>query len=91
MLDLVKNAISGELKPLVDVSEDPSFDCIGPLMTIFRESVDLTTEACKEISWEKLFAGKDTLKKKYIYFWSFFLHFLFALFFTLTFVQMNEF
>jgi len=46
----------GQLKPLVDVSEDPSFDCIGPLMTIFRESVDLTTEACKEISWEKLFA-----------------------------------
>ena len=75
------------MKPLVDVSEDPSFDCIGPLMTIFRESVDLTTEACKEISWEKLFAGKDTLKKK-IYI---FLVFLFALFFTLTFVQMNEF
>ncbi|XP_023332469.1 TBC1 domain family member 9 [Eurytemora carolleeae] len=33
----------------------PSFECIEPLMKIFRESVDLTTEACKEISWEHLF------------------------------------
>lgn len=34
----------------------PSFQAIEPLMNIFRESVDLTTEACKEIAWEKHFA-----------------------------------
>ena len=31
-------------------AEDEMLDT--PLMNIFRESVDLTTEACKEISWE---------------------------------------
>jgi len=42
--------------PLVDLSTVPSFSCIEPLMNIFRESVDLTTEACKEISWDKHFS-----------------------------------
>jgi len=36
--------------------DTPTFQPIDPLMTIFREKVDLTAEACKEISWEKLFA-----------------------------------
>jgi len=30
-----------------------AFQVVEPLMTIFRESVDLTTEAVKEILWEK--------------------------------------
>jgi len=33
--------------------DNSSFQGVEPLMTIFRESVDLTTEAVKEILWEK--------------------------------------
>ncbi len=28
---------------------------VGPLMSVFREKVDLTSEALKESSWEKHF------------------------------------
>ena len=34
-------------------SSSSPFQVVEPLMTIFRESVDLTTEAVKEILWEK--------------------------------------
>ena len=34
---------------------ETSFEMVGPLMNVFREEVDRTTEARKVISWEKHF------------------------------------
>ena len=36
-------------------SENLTFEMVGPLMGLFREDVDLTREAQKEISWGKHF------------------------------------
>ena len=45
---------TGELEASLSSSNFCStFQVVEPLMTIFRESVDLTTEAVKEILWEK--------------------------------------
>jgi len=45
---------TGELEASLSSSNICStFQVVEPLMTIFRESVDLTTEAVKEILWEK--------------------------------------
>lgn len=38
-----------------DSSVQSTFEMVGPLMKIFREDVNLTSEARKEISWEKHF------------------------------------
>jgi len=35
---------------------EAQFEMVPALMTLYRESVDLTSEACKEISWEKHFS-----------------------------------
>jgi hypothetical protein len=32
------------------------FEMVDPLMTVFRENVDLTSEALKEIEWDKHFS-----------------------------------
>ena len=41
--------------PKASSSSPPSFEMVEPLMRVFREDVDLTSEAQKEIAWEKHF------------------------------------
>ena len=38
------------------LDDKDKFEAIEPMMNVFRESVDLTLEACKVISWEKHFS-----------------------------------
>ena len=41
--------------PKASSSSPPSFEMVEPLMRVFREDVDLTSEAQKEIAWETHF------------------------------------
>jgi len=47
---------SSSMNDSVETSQaETSFEMVGPLMNVFREEVDRTTEARKVISWEKHF------------------------------------
>ena len=56
VVDKIAELLSRTNDPRQETSStDETFEMVEPLMNVFRETVDLTMEAQKEIGWEKHF------------------------------------